>query len=126
RDNVDAVFQAYEDAGIRALVGFSMMNRPVVDNFPNADAVFPKSLLAQLRAIPRPSESEFLGLCTELARSRHPQSRRVGIVISASAPQRCTRDFLAACRTLANDHDLPVITHVQETRLQVVTGLAFY
>jgi 5-methylthioadenosine/S-adenosylhomocysteine deaminase len=126
RDNVDAVFQAYEDAGIRALVGFSMMNRPVVDNFPYADAVFPKSLLAQLRAIPRPSESEFLGLCTELARSRHPQSRRVGIVISASAPQRCTRDFLAACRTLANDHDLPVITHVQETRLQVVTGLAFY
>jgi guanine deaminase len=126
RQNLDAVFQAYEDAGLRAFVGFSMMNRPVVDNFPFADTVFPPALLAQLRALPRPSESEYLGLCAELARSRHPQSTRVGVLVSPSAPQRCTEDFLRECRRLADRHGLPVITHVQETRLQVVTGLKLY
>lgn len=126
RENLEAVFQAYEDAGIRTLVGFAMMNRPVVDNFPFVEEVFPESLLAQLRAMPRPTETDYLGLCAELARSRHPQSRRVGVLISASAPQRCTEDFLTACRRLADDHALPVITHVQETRLQVVTGGMFY
>jgi guanine deaminase len=97
-----------------------------VDNFPVVDDVFPPALLAQLRALPRPSESDFLGLCAELARSRHPQSARVGILVSASAPQRCTQEFLLACRKLADDHGLPAITHVQETRLQVVTGEKFY
>ncbi len=126
RENLEAVFQAYEDAGIRALVGFAMANRPVVDNFPFVEEVFPKSLLAQLRAMPRPTEADYLGLCAELARSRHPQSSRVGVLVSASAPQRCTEEFLAACRRLADDHALPVITHVQETRLQVVTGGLFY
>lgn len=126
RENLEAVFQAYEDVGLRALVGFAMMNRPVVDNFPFVKEVFPESLLAQLRALPRPTEAEYLGLCAELAGSRHPQSRRVGVLVSASAPQRCTEDFLAACRRLADDHALPVITHVQETRLQVVTGGVFY
>ena len=43
REHVDAMFQAYADAGIRALVGFSMMDRPIVDNFPFADRVFRRS-----------------------------------------------------------------------------------
>jgi len=123
---IEAVFQAYEDAGIRALVGFAMTNRPVVDNFPFVESVFPAELLAQLRALPRPGADEYLRLTAELGRTRHPHSRRVGFLISASAPQRCTQDFLAACRRLANDYALPLITHVQETRLQVVTGSLFY
>ncbi|MBI2492628.1 MAG: amidohydrolase family protein [Candidatus Rokubacteria bacterium] len=126
RESLDAVFQAYEDIGIRALVGFAMMNRPVVDNFPFAEEVFPRDLLARLREARYPTQAEFLGLCAELARTRHPRVRRVGILVSASAPQRCTEEFLRACRRLADDHGLPVITHVQETRLQVVTGGVFY
>lgn len=126
RESLDAVFQAYEDIGIRALVGFAMMNRPVVDNFPFAEEVFPRDLLARLREARYPTPAEFLGLCAELARTRHPSVSRVGILVSASAPQRCTEEFLRACRRLADDHGLPVITHVQETRLQVVTGGVFY
>ena len=126
RESLDAVFQAYEDIGIRALVGFAMMNRPVVDNFPFAEEVFPRDLLARLREARYPTQAEFLGLCAELARTRHPRASRVGILVSASAPQRCTEEFLRACRRLADDHGLPVITHVQETRLQVVTGGVFY
>lgn len=126
RENLDAVFQAYEDVGIRALVGFTMMNRPVVDSFPFAEEAFPPELLQQLRQLKPPAENELLGLCKELAKTRHPRSNRVGLVISASAPQRCSDEFLMACRNLADEHDLPVVTHVQETRMQVVTGNLFY
>lgn len=126
RENLAAVFQAYDDAGLRALVGFAMMNRPVVDNFPFAEEEFPPDLLASLRALRPPPEDELLGLVRELARERHPRSRRAGVLVSASAPQRCTREFLLACRRLADELDLPVVTHVQETRMQVVTGQLFY
>jgi 5-methylthioadenosine/S-adenosylhomocysteine deaminase len=126
REAVDAALQAYDDAGIRALVGFAMMDKPIIDNFPFADDAFPPALAAELRAAPRPSPQEYVGLVRDLVRTRHPQASRVGVLVSASAPQRCTPTFLSQVRALADELDLPVITHVQETRLQVVTGQVFY
>jgi guanine deaminase len=125
RANVDATLQAYEDVGLRALLGFSMMDRPIVDNFPFVDSMA-KDLVDRLRRMPRPSPEEYLGLVRELAKARHPRSQRVAVAVTPSAPQRCSETFLLACARLAEELDLPLLTHVQETRLQVVTGIAFY
>src|SRR5262249_26869831 len=38
----------------------------------------------------------------------------------------CSEDFLRRVRRLADDYDLPLMIHVQETRLQVVTGKLWY
>ena len=43
-------------------------------------------------------------------------------MVCPSAPQRCTEPFLRDVRALADEFDLPLIMHVQETRMQVVTG----
>jgi guanine deaminase len=126
RDLIDAVFQAYDDVGVRALVGFAMMDRPMIDNLPFAEALVPPDLLARLRALPRPSPADYLGLVSALAPSRHPRGHRVGVAVTPSAPQRCTEAFLLSCARLADELDLPLLTHVQETRLQVVTGREFY
>ena len=125
RTQIDAVLQAYEDVGVRALVGFAMMDRPLVDTFPFADTL-PAELRSRMRALPRPAPDEYLGLVRTLAAERHPRTKRVGVLVAPSAPQRCTQEFLLACARLADELDLPIITHVQETRLQVVTGLEFY
>jgi len=127
REHVEAALQAYEDTGTRAMVGFSMIDKPVVDSYPFVDETFPPELLASLRALPRPGAAELLGLVTDLVRGgRHPRSARVSALVSPSAPHRCTDDFLRACRRLADELDLPVMTHCQETRIQIVTGMAFY
>jgi guanine deaminase len=126
RTRIDAMFQAYEDIGIRSLTGFAMMDRPIIDNFPFADEHFPPALAAELRAAPPPASGDQLGLVRALARTRHPQHNRVGVLVSASAPQRCNEPFLLAVRALADELALPLITHVQETRMQVVTGQIFY
>jgi guanine deaminase len=125
RAAIGAVFQAYDDAGIRALVGFGMMDRPIVDSLPFVDELVPATLAAELRAAPRTRAADFDALMRELAAARHPRSSRVGVLISVSAPQRCSEGFLVAMRGLADELALPVITHVQETRLQVVTGQVF-
>lgn len=126
RAHVDAAFKAYEDIGIRALVGFAMMNKPVVDSFPFAEDAFGPEMLAKLRALKPPPEGDFKALYADLARARHPHRSRVGVAVSLSAPQRCTEDFLLYWRGFADEHDIPVVTHVQETRMQVVTGQLFY
>jgi 5-methylthioadenosine/S-adenosylhomocysteine deaminase len=121
---VHAVLQAYDDSGVRALLGFAMMDKPMVDSFPFVDELVPAALAASLRAAPRPSA--FIALMNGLVRGRHPHEHRVGVLLSASAPQRCTDGFLSRVRAMADDCALPVITHVQETRMQVTTGLQFY
>ena len=123
---IDAAFEAYEDIGIRSLTGFAMMDRPIVDNFPFVAESFPAELAAELRAAPRPPSADQLALVRRLAATRHPQQQRVGVLVSASAPQRCSKEFLMQVRALADDLALPLITHVQETRMQVVTGEIFY
>jgi 5-methylthioadenosine/S-adenosylhomocysteine deaminase len=126
RGHVEAALQAYDDIGLRAYLGFSMIDKPVVDSWPFVDECFAADILARLRELPRPSGEVLLALVRELARSRHPASSRVGVLVAPSAPHRCTDPFLVACRRLADDCELPVITHCLETRLQVVTAEVFY
>ena len=126
RELIDAVLQAYDDSGVRALLGFAMMDKPMVDSFPFVDELLPAPLAASLRAAPRPSADQFMELMYSLTPDRHPHERRVGVLVSASAPQRCTDSFLRRVRGLADELALPLITHVQETRMQVITGLQFY
>jgi guanine deaminase len=126
REHLDAVFHAYEDIGIRALVGLAMFDKPVDSHFPWVEDACTPDALEMLRAIPVPDRAALLALSDELARSRHPHRHRVGSVLSASAPHRCTDGFLREIRALADRHAMPVIIHVQETRLQVVCGGLFY
>lgn len=126
RAHVEAALQAYEDIGIRAHLGFSMIDKPVVDSWPFVEESFDAGTLAALRALPRPQGEQLLGLVRDLARAHHPKQNRVGVIVAPSAPQRCTDEFLRAARRLADDCDLPVIIHVLETRLQVVTAQAFW
>lgn len=126
RSHAEAALQAYEDSGIRAYLGFSMINKAIVDSWPFAEDCFPPDLLADLRALPRPAGDELLQLVQDLSETHHPGSRRVGVLVAPSAPHRCTDEFLKKCRMLADELDLPTIIHLLETRLQVITGYEFY
>ncbi len=126
RSHAEAALQAYEDSGLRTFLGFSMINKAIVDSWPFVDECFPADLLANLRALPRPDGDELLNLVRDLAKTHHPNERRVGVMVAPSAPQRCTDEFLKKCRALADDLNLPTITHILETRLQVITGYEFY
>lgn len=126
RDHIEAVFQAYEDIGIRAYVGPTLFDRPFFRAVPFVDEEFPKDLLAELDSTPMFSSKDLLDFARGLAREHHPREKRVGYIAAPSAPQRCTEDFIRAVRRMADDMDLPLMMHVQETRMQVVTGQLWY
>jgi guanine deaminase len=125
-DHVEQVFQAYADIGIRANVGITLFDRPFFRAVPFVEEEFPKDLLARLDANKMYSVDELLAFVTNLARTKHPKENRVGYIATPSAPQRCTEEFLLKVRRMADDHDLPLMIHVQETRMQVVTGQLWY
>jgi 5-methylthioadenosine/S-adenosylhomocysteine deaminase len=126
RDHVEAAYQAYEDVGIRAYLGPSLFDKPFFRAVPFVEEEFPPELLTELDAAPIYSAKELLDFARELARARHPEANRVAYMATPSAPQRCTEGFLREVRALADEFDLPTMIHVQETRLQVVTGQLWY
>jgi 5-methylthioadenosine/S-adenosylhomocysteine deaminase len=125
-EHVEQVFQAYEDIGIRAHVGITLFDKPFFRAVPFVDEEFPADLLARLDATRMSSAEELLDFARGLAKTRHPLEHRVGTIATPSAPQRCTEGFLLAVRRMADDFDLPLMIHVQETRMQVVTGQLWY
>jgi len=48
------------------------------------------------------------------------------VALSASAPQRCTDGFIVALDDLSRRWRTPLLTHVLETKVQVITGREFY
>ncbi|MEM8959480.1 MAG: amidohydrolase family protein [Pseudomonadota bacterium] len=125
-DHVDTALRAYEDIGIRAHLGITLFDRPFYRGVPFVDAHFPPDLLDALSATEATPAEEVLDFAEGLARARHHSDHRVAYIAAPSAPQRCSDDFLMRVRDMADRHSVPVIIHVQETRMQVVTGYAFY
>jgi len=126
RSHVEAALQAYADCGIRALLGITLFDRPFFRGMPFVDEEFPPELLARLDAVKPTAAEDVLSFARQLARDHHPNEHRVGYIAAPSAPQRCTDAFLMAVRAMADEFDLPTMIHVQETRLQAVTGQLFY
>ncbi|MGH7263724.1 MAG: amidohydrolase family protein [Candidatus Rokuibacteriota bacterium] len=126
RDHVEAAFRAYEDIGVRVYVGITLFDKPFFRGMPFVDEEFPADLLRTLSGAAATPPEETLAFARELATRRHPRRNRVAYIAAPSAPQRCTEGFLRQVRALADELDLPVMMHVQETRLQVVTGQVLF
>lgn len=125
-DRLGIVFQAYEDAGIRANVSSAVMNIHALDALPYAREIMPQDLQDKLDFGPPISAGAYIDYCKSAFSSLHGRAGRLNFMIAPSAPQRCTRDLMLACMDLAVDKGVPYHTHVLETKTQAVTGHELY
>jgi 5-methylthioadenosine/S-adenosylhomocysteine deaminase len=123
RENVEHVCQAYQDLGLRAQVSAAYSDKPFYKGISFLEDLLPDELKKNPNANLSPSTDSVLDLWSEMAGT---WKGRVQFVLSPSGPQRCTDDFLRRTWQLAEKHDVPVIIHVLETRVQAYTGYAFY
>lgn len=126
-DQLDAVFGAYEDAGIRANISGHIINKPFVDTLPFTGELLDGELLEQVRALPVPSTEEYLAFSREaFSRYRDRAGGRLAYMIAPSGPQRCTDELLSAATEVAVEQGAECHIHVLETKTQAVTGDEFY
>lgn len=125
-EQLGAVFQAYEEAGIRANCSGHIINRPFTDTIPYANELLPDHLKRQVSAVPPPSADEYLDFCREAIARFHGRAGRLRYVIAPSGPQRCTEDLLQGADALSREHDTTYHIHILETKAQAVTGREFY
>ncbi|HEY6133769.1 MAG TPA: amidohydrolase family protein [Rubrivivax sp.] len=122
-ESIDAVMQAYADAGLRATVAIDQPNIVEYEKYPFLAELLPPEERAAMDAAPRQSTAELLALYGHLIERWHgAEGGRLAAAVSCSAPQRVTVDYFEGLSALSKRHDLPFNIHILETRLQRVLG----
>ncbi len=122
-DGYSAVFQAYTDIGIKANVALNMGDKKYMDKIPFTKEVFPEELAGQL--CNKPDMEQNIALYKEMIKLWNGKAGHK-VVVSTSAPQRCSDEYLMRAKRLAEEYDLPMHTHILESRIQYCTGNVFY
>jgi 5-methylthioadenosine/S-adenosylhomocysteine deaminase len=125
-DAIDAVFDAYDDAGIRANVSGNVMDRPFIDTLPYSREYLPQSLVDEVLAIETATIGGYLDFAKAAVEKHHDRADRLRYLVAPSGPQRCTEELLKATHDFARDIGSAYHIHVLETKVQAVTGREFY
>ena len=113
----DVVIAAYREAGLRVVFSPMVWDVPPIAMVRHKDSL-PADVQEMLGTTGRPVREQLDYL--EHQFRRHPAGGTLHWAIAPFAPQRCTPKMLQGCAELADKHDLPVYTHVYETRGQVL------
>ncbi|MEO1019326.1 MAG: amidohydrolase [Pseudomonadota bacterium] len=128
-EHVDAVVQAYEDCGMRAMVALRIFDGEYTDIFPPAGE-FPDEFIARMRALSTLSPTpipELERLCERAIKAHHGRAGgRIQIAPAPSNPMRCTDAMLEMTRDVAERHDTAIHCHLLETEIQSVIAQERY
>jgi 5-methylthioadenosine/S-adenosylhomocysteine deaminase len=114
-EQTDVVIAAYREAGLRVVFSPMVWDIPPVAMMREGDKL-PPDVQEMLGNKPRPIAEQLAYL--EHQFKRHPAGGTLHWAIAPFAPQRCSPKMLRGCAELAEKYDLPVYTHVYETRGQ--------
>ena len=122
-EHVEAAIKAYDEIGIRCVLGLQVGNRSPIDCLPGIRTGLPDNLVPLL-SDGAPAVSEILRfVSTPLATKT---SNRMSFAIAPGSPQRCTLELMGGLADLASRHDLPLVTHVNEAKLQIFLARELY
>ena len=125
-DGVFALGKAYRDAGVRAVIAPMVADFTLYQAYPGLIDALPEALQADVRAFklaPYRATAE----AAEKIYAEWPFDRDwIRPAIAPTIPLHCSDEFLVRCRDLAKDYDLPLQTHLAETKAQAVLGLRKY
>ena len=104
-EQLEAVFQAYDDVGLRATISGHVVDRPFLDTIPFARDFVDPTLAAQADALGTADKSVWLDHCRYAFDHLHGRSGRLNFMVAPSAPQRCTVELMQEAMALAETYD---------------------
>lgn len=122
-----AVFDAYDQAGIRANISGHIITRPFVDTMPFLADHLDPAVTQHLRSLPALSDEEYLAFCRRAFANLHGSAGgRLRFMTAPSAPQRCSPELIEGATRLAESYHAECHIHVLETKTQMITGPLSY
>jgi 5-methylthioadenosine/S-adenosylhomocysteine deaminase len=124
-ETLDTILAAYAEAGIRVVFSIAVRDVPDLDIAPFLPSDMPETARALVAGKPSDAKAE-LAFVEAQIRRLDPLPRRFHWALGPSGPQRCSRALLEGIAELSHRYDLPVLTHVYETRAQLAKARASY
>lgn len=125
-DTFAAVAQAYLDVGLRVSLTHHAINLPLYKTIPYIEDFLPPDIRQDLDSVMGLSDEEWLSLFKDLYTSWHGKDGLVTLALAPSAPQRVTPALMHQIADLSESLNLPIHTHMLETKTQAITGAEFY
>lgn len=115
-EHLDAVVEAYEEIGLRAVVALQYADRRGIETIPFWKEVFPPELHGQLSTAAEPDPKFDQLAYFEDTFLKRPRDGRISWALGPSAPERCTTALIERTAHLAEHYDLPIFTHIYESK----------
>jgi 5-methylthioadenosine/S-adenosylhomocysteine deaminase len=123
RDGLDAVAEAYATVGMRAVIAPMMADRTLYQALPGLIESLPAALQGQVRQLATTPFETSIAACRDILQHWAFDRARHRPALGPTIPLHCSDAFLVACRDLAREYDVPMQTHLAETKTQAVLGL---
>jgi 5-methylthioadenosine/S-adenosylhomocysteine deaminase len=125
-DHLDAVVEAYEEIGLRAVVGLQYADIKGITTIPFWQEVFPPELHGGLSTAAEPdAKIDQLAYLEKAFLSQAPREL-VTWALGPSAPERCSPALIARTIALAEKFDLQIFTHIYESRAMALQARLEY
>ncbi|MET0528313.1 MAG: amidohydrolase [Microvirga sp.] len=125
-EGIEAVGRAYADVGLRAVLAPSLADRTLYQAIPGLMEALPEAMRQEVERIQAAPFHASLDVCRTLV-ERWPFDRamiRPGL--APTIPLHCSDEFLIACGELSRALDLPIQTHLAESRTQALAAVRRY
>jgi 5-methylthioadenosine/S-adenosylhomocysteine deaminase len=124
-ETLDTILSAYAEIGIRVVFSIAVRDVAALDIAPFLPADVPEAAMAIIRGAPKDAREEIAFVERQLGRLT-PLPPRLSWGLSPSGPQRSSRALLEGIGDLARRWELPIFTHVYETKAQTAKARAIY
>lgn len=125
-EHLDAVMQAYKDAGIRVVFAMQIGDVPGLDRVPFWREVVPEKYHKHMTSAVEPfGKMGPLEVATSQHRRLSGFHPRVTWALGPSSPEFCTPPLLEGIAAYAEANDLPVVAHINESKSMTLAGRMF-
>lgn len=125
-EGVEAVAEAYAAVGLRAVVAPMLADHSVYEAVPGLRDALPPALGDEVDRLGFRPAKETLAAAADLLRRWRLGTRGVGIALAPTIPTHCSDDLWTGARDLAAEQGVGLHTHLAESKVQAVAGLARY
>ena len=123
-EGLSAMAQAYEDVGMRCVLAPMVADISFFQAIPGLMSRLPPALRKEVESF---KYAPWKATTKQMRRALQKwRFEKVRLALAPTIPHHCSDEFLIACRDLAKEFDVPIQTHVAESKVQVVAGYQTY
>lgn len=125
-EGITAIGRGYQEVGVRATIAPMIADMTLYHAYAGLLDAMPDNLRSEVERFRLAAPEQTLEACRKVFAAWPFDREQIRPAIAPTIPLHCTDAFLAGCRDLAREFDLPLQTHLAESKSQAVLGLRKY